>query len=84
MDAGRIVTRYLYPYIECPDHQGPQFSYVVCKHVAAGTEPERIIRATEQQMGIVVCEGCADAKKTIPEDDLFAACALCVEQRGWL
>jgi len=45
------------PFIFC-DHHGKQHSYVVCRHVVNGQEPEVLERATKTEIGLASCRKC--------------------------
>jgi hypothetical protein len=71
---------------ECDEHLGPQLAYIICKHMIAGAKPAHVELTTGKLPGVVLCADCrfGDPEQEIPDDDLMAVCAGCVERRGWL
>jgi hypothetical protein len=48
---------YLYPFVECDVHAGPQRSYLVCEHVAKdGEPPALIVPAGIDEPGQILCD----------------------------
>ena len=52
-------TKYEYPFVECPDHPGPQLGVIVCEHVLSGqARIDGYEPPTNKELGWALCKRC--------------------------
>lgn len=78
--------KYIYPFLECDHHEGPQRSYAVCKHVMdIGVDAiKQIDPATDEGMGVIWCESCSTKESGPSVDDFRAVCEGCCKKLGYV
>lgn len=78
--------KYQYPYIECNFHEGPQLSYLFCRHLLKDFNlvdtPEL---ATETEVGTLLCTSCKESVSNAnpDKDSIIVACEKCIHPSLW-
>ena len=74
--------KYIYPFLECDEHAGPQRSYGVCVHVLKDgmSVIKQIQPADDENMGMILCEPCTNAGAGIRLEDFRAICEGCCKK----
>ena len=78
-------SKYLYPFVECSHHPGPQRGYAICRHVIEGDPVAGVNDPSGDSIGEIYCRECAstpDEHKNLK--DFKLVCEGCAADHGFL